>query len=273
MPPTVSTILEMRLQKTHDQFVSEANLIHNNKYTYPNRYIKSTTKLGIMCPIHGLFDQRPYSHLAGNGCKRCDIEQRSSSNTLTHVQFIERAHKIHDNKYEYLDTYVNSQSLINITCTIHGEFQQYPYLHLLGHGCPHCRHKFNKRIPSKQSGGNGCYSIRYFEKYPENIEIKGFLYVLELTIEDQQYIKIGITKNIKSRLRNYTKFNGKEVAIIENSLYNVFLIEQKLLFQLSKERKILNPFPGYTECITYSPQNINEILEYLHQYNPFVFKY
>ena len=56
--------------------------------------------------------------------------------------FIEKAKKIHGNKYDYTKTkYVNSQTKVCIICPEHGEFWQTPNVHLDKHGCAKCRDK------------------------------------------------------------------------------------------------------------------------------------
>jgi hypothetical protein len=55
-------------------FIKRGNIIHNNKYDYSNvLYINSTTKVDIICPIHGLFKQMPQSHInKKTGCPECN---------------------------------------------------------------------------------------------------------------------------------------------------------------------------------------------------------
>ena len=60
---------------------------------------------------------------------------------LTTENFIERANKIHGNKYDYSKVkYVNNSTKICIICPEHGEFWQTPSNHLAGKGCIKCRH-------------------------------------------------------------------------------------------------------------------------------------
>jgi very-short-patch-repair endonuclease len=57
----------------------------------------------------------------------------------TTEEFIEKAKKIHDEKYDYsLVDYVNNVSRIKIVCAEHGVFEQIPKHHLRNHGCPKC---------------------------------------------------------------------------------------------------------------------------------------
>lgn len=121
--------------KTTKQFISEAKLIHNNTYDYSKvKYINATTPIIVICPIHGDFKQKPSSHLSGWGCKMC-----GGNNKLTTEEFINKANKIHNNKYNYTSVkYVNSHTKVNITCLIHGDFKQKPNNHLNGANCPKC---------------------------------------------------------------------------------------------------------------------------------------
>jgi hypothetical protein len=55
-----------------NEFISKANLIHGDKYTYSNtEYVRSRLKVEITCPTHGSFWQTPNNHLRGQGCGKC----------------------------------------------------------------------------------------------------------------------------------------------------------------------------------------------------------
>lgn len=57
----------------------------------------------------------------------------------TTAEFIERALKVHGDKYDYSSVeYLNSTTKVVILCKIHGKFLQQPSNHLAGHGCPEC---------------------------------------------------------------------------------------------------------------------------------------
>jgi predicted nucleic acid-binding Zn-ribbon protein len=66
--------------------------------------------------------------------------------------FIEKARKVHGNLYDYSKVdYVRSKQEITIVCSIHGEFQQMPCKHLMGHGCPECGKIKCVRVTSKET--------------------------------------------------------------------------------------------------------------------------
>ena len=59
-------------KKTTEQFVKEAKNIHGDKYDYSlTKYINNKTKVKVICPIHGVFEQIPSNHLNFNGCPHC----------------------------------------------------------------------------------------------------------------------------------------------------------------------------------------------------------
>jgi len=60
----------MRLKT--DEFIERSKKLHNNKYNYSFVEFKNVNqKIKIICPKHGVFEQRVSSHLAGHGCEKC----------------------------------------------------------------------------------------------------------------------------------------------------------------------------------------------------------
>lgn len=54
-----------------EEFIARSNIIHNNKYDYSKVvYVNSLTKVKIICPEHGVFEQIPGNHNY-NGCPKC----------------------------------------------------------------------------------------------------------------------------------------------------------------------------------------------------------
>ncbi len=119
---------------TNNDFLKKVKDIHKDRYVYLSEYSGSKSKVEILCERHGVFFQRADIHLKGSNCPKCIKE----SNILTNDDFIKKANQVHDNKYIYLDKYVNSKDKISIICKIHGNFKQRPNNHLSGSGCPSC---------------------------------------------------------------------------------------------------------------------------------------
>ena len=131
---------------TKNTFVLRAQKVHEDKYDYfKTNYINSNTKITIICKKHGQFLQNPFDHLGGAGCpkcKACKIRDLKKSNTK---EFINKARKIHGNRYDYSETdYKNNSTKIIIICKKHGKFFKTPNSHLFNQGCPKCSHKISK---------------------------------------------------------------------------------------------------------------------------------
>jgi hypothetical protein len=57
---------------TTEQFVERSRVIHNNRYDYSLvKYTKSSNRVKIICPIHGIFEQLATLHLKGFNCQEC----------------------------------------------------------------------------------------------------------------------------------------------------------------------------------------------------------
>lgn len=57
---------------TRDEFIQKAIEIHGDKYDYSQvKYINGITKIKIICPRHGIFEQAAQDHLGGHGCQLC----------------------------------------------------------------------------------------------------------------------------------------------------------------------------------------------------------
>lgn len=67
------------LSKTQEQFIEEAKAMYGDRYDYSLvEYVNSATKVKIICPEHGIFEQTPNSHLQGKKCPRCALNESKS---------------------------------------------------------------------------------------------------------------------------------------------------------------------------------------------------
>lgn len=127
----------------HDFFVNKSNEVHNNKYSYPDKYIDSQTKINIYCPVkhkngseeHGNFFQKPSSHKSGSGCPKCYHEQTESrgitmlKKILNSLGYEENINYFIEKKLEGLkhinslciDIYLELENKINIAIEWDGE--------------------------------------------------------------------------------------------------------------------------------------------------------
>ena len=127
-------------KETTESFIEKATRVHGNKFSYEHaQYVAAHDKIAIMCSMHGIFQQVPYAHLAGQGCRACANAALSPRFRKSREKFIDIASKIHNLKFDYSKVqYINNKANVIIVCPMHGEFSQSPKSHLLGNGCGKC---------------------------------------------------------------------------------------------------------------------------------------
>jgi len=139
---------DINMKKTTKQFIEDAKKIHGEKYDYSKAtYTGVMNKICIICPEHGEFWMTANNHLNGQGCPKC------KNKNITTKEFIEKARKIHGDKYDYsMVEYHKATEKVCIICPEHGEFLMTPNAHLNGQGCKYCTGlHFNKDIFIKKS--------------------------------------------------------------------------------------------------------------------------
>lgn len=132
--------LTFAVNKT-EYFINKANEVHGvGTYDYSLvNYKNSKEKVKIICKEHGVFEQSPSRHLNRQGCKKCSFKRTAASKKYSRDVYIEKAIKVHGDKYTYDNVEYNSSSdIVEITCPIHGNFKQKAPNHLSGMGCPKC---------------------------------------------------------------------------------------------------------------------------------------
>ena len=112
-----------------EEFFEKAREVHGDKYTYlKDTYLGVRTKMTIVCPIHGNFEQSPSKHILGAGCPKC------AGRGVTTEEFIKKAREVYGDEYDYSKVnYINSQTKVCIINKDGEEFWQLPGNHLAGH--------------------------------------------------------------------------------------------------------------------------------------------
>lgn len=116
------------------EFITRSNARHNFKFDYSKtEYINSKTKVKIICPTHGEFEQWPQDHMRGIGCLSCSGVKKKTTD-----EFIIEAKKLFPHFDYSLVDYVNAHAPIKIICPTHGKFLQKPNAILNNVGCEKC---------------------------------------------------------------------------------------------------------------------------------------
>jgi len=165
---------------TQESFIKKSNIVHNNFYDYSKvEYKNRITKVIIGCPLHGDFTQIPKHHMNGIGCPICGRIKSDINRRKTNVDFIKESKNMHGDYYDYsLINYITNKEIVKIICPIHGVFEQMPFVHLYGCGCPKCS---SIDADWKESGKKS----KHYSGYK--------VYLVELFNKNEKFIKIGKT--------------------------------------------------------------------------------
>src|ERR1035437_9065610 len=118
---------------TNEEALSMSKKIWNNFYDYSLfNYTNARTKIKLICPIHGEFEQSFHTHLR-SGCYECGKIKRRKKNV------IECFNQKHNFKYDYSKTsWTGNDKDVIVICPIHGEFKIRGGNHKNGDGCHKC---------------------------------------------------------------------------------------------------------------------------------------
>ena len=211
------------------------------KYDYSNlKYDNKSNKITLSCRKHGEFSTNLYHHLKGVDCKLCSISE-SIGNYISSEDFESKAKLVHGDKYDYsLVEYKGAKTKINIVCKQHGSFMQTPNDHLSGNGCQLCG--LEKMGYTRTAYINACK------------DSGSYLYVLHISSEQEDFYKIGISKDISARIRGIVCESGYAVSLVysyHDSAEVIFDLEKYLHRRYNKLKvKPKIKFAGYTECFS-----------------------
>lgn len=146
-----------------DKFISKSIDIHKGKYDYSLvEYINTNTKVSIICPEHGIFNQTPKNHSHNHGCPKCSSKNKGDKFRKNISDFILKSNEIHFNKYLYdKSVYINNKKPLIIICPEHGEFLITPIHHYMGHGCKKCSGNHRRTTEEFIKDANIIHDCKY----------------------------------------------------------------------------------------------------------------
>ena len=203
--------------KTTTQLIEDFNYIHNNKYDYNLVVYKNQrTKIKIICPIHGVFEQHIGQHLRGHGCDKC--RKKSSEQVLIDFK------KTHGDKYNYSLVDYNAWNIpVKIICPIHGVFEQSPNNHIR-QGCPVCKESKGERIIRNWLIDSDINFIRQ-KKFKECKNIQSLLFDFYLPdfnlcieFDGEQHFRINNTWGEQKFLQTQKNDIIKTVFCLKNNI-------------------------------------------------------
>ncbi len=164
---------------SNEEFVNLSKSIFGEKrFTYKSEYVNTRTYFTLLCNVcNHEFSTRYYNHiLRQDNCPKCSIiESIEKKRKVEEKKFLEKAKKIHDNRYNYDKVdYINSSTKVIIVCENLHEYLIAPYHHLAGRGCIYCSKELKKK-------GKESLNVKVIKK-PKKIWTK------ELFIEESKKI-------------------------------------------------------------------------------------
>ena len=162
-----------RCGNRHEQVnvIENFKKIHGNKYDYSKTdYINTDTKVKIICPKHGEFEQRPSDHKRGSGCPQCKeskgesyIEQLLINKSIKYI----REYRFNDCKNKRtlpFDFYLPEHNI----CIEYNGMQHYKPIPYFGGETKFIERQKNDKIKKEYCVNNGIPLI--IVKYNDKID-------------------------------------------------------------------------------------------------------
>lgn len=134
------------------EFYEKALELYGDRFTYDlDKYVNNYTPIPMYCSVHGEFRQKPGQFLLGHSCQACGniqkgIKKSSKDKTpftkisdernleIKKESLKKRWESIHTNLSLDFSNYVNADSLIGVTCPIHG-YSEITYKYIRNNTC------------------------------------------------------------------------------------------------------------------------------------------
>ena len=240
-------------EKSQNEFIQKAKSIHGDRYDYSKTIYKGITEnIIIICKIHGEQLIYAHNHINGQppaGCGSCGNISKAQKNTLGIKKFIQKARKIHGDKYDYSQAkYTLNYKHLTIICPVHGPFQQTPSQHIDKMcGCGECGFELSQL-------GKTLNELSY-----EESNVPGIFYIIKCYNDIESFFKVGITsKTVSQRFRNknYMPYNYEILLEHQTTIVGAFELERDALKKIKKLKLTYEPkmhFGGHRECLTENP--------------------
>lgn len=245
------------------RLLKAAYRVHKNKYNYAlvnKEHIQGQeSKIPIICNtcMYGANSEWNISinhHInSGTGCPNCSGYLR-----WTRERFLEQAHKVHSNKYNYSlvteDAVISSQSRIPLICNIcqygiDGCWTPLLYSHIAGTGCPNCAGNAPWTLEKFLLTARTIHKDNYNYSYITNSDINGSSSKIPIICNICYY---SWTPTISSHINNRSGCPHCKMSKGELSISN-YLVNMKIHYEIEYA------IPGFPlRCVgSLLPTNLN----------------
>lgn len=221
----------MSRRKTTEEFVAEALLIHNGKYSYEDTDYKGAhLKVIVSCKEHGPFRVTPDLHRRGADCPHCAAEVLGLNRRYTVDTMVAAFREQHQDTYDYslITENPSDKGYVPVICKKHSVFMVSPSNHKKGRGCPKCqRNGYNK----------GKFGTFYILTSESTVKVG-------ITNRDVEFRVKSVSKSSGEAFTTYTTFGFEDGAV-------AYAVEKYALSWLKQTyRPVDKVYDGSTECFT-----------------------
>jgi hypothetical protein len=241
------------IRSNTEEFIQKAKDIHGDKCDYSLvEYVGSKVKVKIICKEHGIFEQTPVMHMAGQNCPKCSIAAK-----FTQKKFVEKAKAIHGDKYDYSETIYNgAEHSVKIFCKkCNNTFVQVASSHMKGWGCNECSKKahtlsveeFINRAIKKHGDKYDYSSVNY-----KRMDVKVDIFCKKCKKYFQQTPHNHMFYGCKNCSSSDESKGEKEIKNFLEKL-NISFIQQKMFDDCKNINKLPFDFylPHFNTCIEF----------------------
>ena len=213
-------------------------------------FVDMNTNIKCICDLHGEFFRTPTQLKNKSYCQKCVNLKRSERRSLSNDDFIKRCKKIYGDTLDFSKTkYKSIYEKVCFSCKNHGEREALPSSLL-----------YDK---------SGCTLCSNYGGYSKDRE--GILYV-NYCLSEKDYIKYGITNNIKARVKGCLSKN-KLVDLINlhtfiGDGYSIAGAEKEIKTYFGNFMSKYDTPDGYSETI-----NPKDYLNLITLINKLILKY
>lgn len=253
---------------TKEEFIQKARIVHKDKYNYSLvDYVNNNTKVKIICPEHGEFEQTPKNHMKGRGCLVCGAYASAAHKKDDKESFVNKAKEVHGNKYNYnFVEYVNSRQHVFILCnTCDFMFSQHPKGHLRGRGCPRCGRVISKNekiiydfFKKKGFTVHMNYKPIWLDKKHLDLYIPDLNLAVEYNGTKFHHSSLGISGFTDKTYKDPEYHKWKYKTSLDNGVNLVHIFEFE---DLDKWLKLINSYVEAPSNYTISFNNIKRVVD------------
>lgn len=205
--------------RTTEQYLEKLKIKRFDKGTYYDygkvSYIGNSSKIHIICPIHGEFWQRAGDHLAGRGCEKCGRENAKITNIEKYG--VDNPSKSKEIKKKIKEIFIEKYGVDNPS-KVESIKKQKEQTCIENHGVTSPQKSNKIRDKTKRTNLE-----KYGVEYPmqnEHISVKG----IKTKIENGGFTKSNTSLEATLFIREYIKTKGYNIsqcayADEENNLY------------------------------------------------------